>query len=516
VIVEDQSEVIAFLSKPGTYGGGVERVERIDTHISTVFLAGERAYKLKHAVLFPYLDFSTLELRRRYCEAEVSVNRRTAPELYEGVLAVTREAGGGLDLAGVGTPVDWVVVMKRFDQDGLFDRLAERRALSEELMKQLADEIARFHAAAERRSDYGGRQGISDTLVENAEGLARHGAQVFEAEATVRYNALAGAALERRSGLLEARRAEGWVRRCHGDLHLRNICLMAGHPVLFDAIEFSDAFACIDVLYDLAFLLMDLEHRGLRALGNLVFNRYLSRADDVPAELRGLGALPLFLSCRAAVRAHTGADAAASQPDPQQGRKLLEDARLYHRMALGFLNPPPARLIAVGGLSGTGKSTLARALAPRIGPAPGAVVLRSDVIRKHLLGADELARLGPEAYTKQVTERVYATIVEGTAAALEAGHAVIADAVFAGPRQRERIEAVARLAGTPVSGLWLEAPAAVLEQRVGGRARDASDATVEILRRQLAYDVGQVGWKRIDAAGERDETLAAARAALGE
>ncbi len=514
MIIEDQSEVVDLLLKPETYGAAGP-VERVDTHISVVFLVGNQAYKLKRAVRFPYLDFSTLELRRRYCEAEVETNRRTAPELYEDVVPVTREADGTLALGGKGEVVDWIVVMKRFDQASLFDRLAGRHALTQELMSRVADEIARFHAAAEVRTDFGGRRSMEDTIVGNAEAFARHGPAVFGADATARLNALSRELLERVSELLEARRQGGRVRRCHGDLHLRNICLFGGRPVLFDAIEFSDDFACIDVLYDLAFLLMDLEHRGLRALANLVLNRYLSRAGDVVAELRGLAALPLFLSCRAAVRAHTGADAASSQPDGVKGRRLLEEARTYHRLALAFLEPPGPRLVAVGGLSGTGKTVLARELAPGLGAPPGAVILRSDVIRKHLMGVGELTRLGPETYTERVTKRVYGAIADRAAAALQAGRAVVADAVYARPDQRQQIEAAAAESGVPFGGLWLEAPADVLDGRIVGRARDASDATGQVLRKQLGYPLGGITWPKIDASGSTAETLALARASLG-
>ncbi|MGB8274267.1 MAG: phosphotransferase, partial [Alphaproteobacteria bacterium] len=327
-----QDDVIAFLSRPETYGV-TGPVERIDTHISAVFLAGEHAYKLKRAVAFPYLDFRTLESRRLACEAEVTVNRRTAPEIYEAARAVTRGAQGGLELGGSGEPVDYVVVMKRFGQDGLFDRLAERKALTEPLMTELADAIARFHRAAERTPAFGGKAGLGMVLAQNREAFARHGAAVFDRDATARLVNASDAALERAGPLLEARREHGYVRRCHGDLHLRNICLFKGRPLLFDAIEFSDAIACVDVLYDLAFLLMDLEHRLERGLANLVLNRYLAQAGASAPDFEGLAALPLFLSCRAAVRAHVAADAARTQADEARQRGEIAAARAYHALA---------------------------------------------------------------------------------------------------------------------------------------------------------------------------------------
>lgn len=502
MIVEDQGEIIAFLSRPEAYGGAVSRVERMDTHISAIFLVGERAYKLKRAVRFPYLDFSTAARRRQACEAEVRLNRRTAPGLYLGVAAVTRGADGGLALAGPGRPVDaavdWLVVMARFDQDTLFDRMAERGTLKESLMVDLAEAIARFHAEAEPRLDLGGKAGMSAVLESNAEAFAEAGPRAFDQGQAARLEAAMRAALERHGELLETRRADGLVCHCHGDLHLRNICLIDGRPTLFDAIEFSEAIACIDVFYDLAFLLMDLEHWDLRALASMVLNRYL----ELTGDFGGLAALPLFLSCRAAIRSHVSAAAAVGERMPE--------ARAYLDMALDFLAPPPPRLIALGGLSGTGKSTLARGLAPTVGAAPGAVVVRSDVLRKELMGVDTFTKLGPKAYRAGVTRRVYETLYRRAALALEAGHAVIADAVFARRGQRDAIAAVAGELGVPFQGLWLEAPVEVMERRLASRGKDASDATVSILRRQLAYRPGSTGWTRVDASGGTQAIEAAA------
>ncbi|MBL6935573.1 MAG: AAA family ATPase [Alphaproteobacteria bacterium] len=518
----DQNAVIDFLSRPEAYGVGADRVERIDTHISVVFLAGDRAYKLKKAVSFPYLDFSDLSARQRFCQAELEVNRRTAPGLYERVAAVTRAANGELALDGEGEVRDWLVVMRRFDGDGLFDRLAERGALDDELVEELAREIAEFHEKAEPRPDFGGVASMVETMAENAERLGHHGAAVFDEEKVARLDALCARQLETISPLLESRREAGFVRRCHGDLHLRNICMFEGRPTLFDAIEFSESFACIDILYDLSFLLMDLVHRGMTSQANLLLNRYLSHMEEAQAVLEGLAALPLFLAARAGIRAHTVADAGLAQPDEEEGRRLLDDSRAYLDLALSFLEDVPPRLIAVGGLSGSGKSTLARNLAPGLAPVPGAVILRSDVIRKRLMGGDEFSPLGPEAYTPEITSKVYGTIHERAATALAAGRSVIADAVYANRQEREALAAVAKTCGVPFAGLWLEAPVEVMTQRIEGRmesrikgtGRDASDATVAVMKSQLDYKPGKMDWQPIDAGGGEEATLAAARASL--
>ena len=503
----DQAEVVAFLSRPQTFAES--EVHCIETHISIIFLAGGKAYKLKRAVVLPYLDFSSLDRRRRYCEAEIAINRRTAPELYERVAAVTREKTGALALDGLGQPIDYLVVMKRFDQNGLFDHLAETGELSDEMMSELADAVARFHRSAAPRFDQGGCRGMEAVVSLNLESLYRHAGTIFETSTIRDYGDRARGVLKRHCDLLDARRQAGFVRHCHGDLHLRNICLYNGKPLLFDAIEFSEEIACIDTFYDLAFLLMDLEHRRMRRLANLVFNRYLAREE--PLSLAGLAALPLFLSCRAAVRAHVGAEAAAQS---RSGNSGIAESRAYLDLALSLLSPPRARLIAIGGLSGTGKSTLAKALAPELEPIPGAFILRSDVIRKSLFGIDEGAPLPAEAYGDMVTVKVYEAIAARAAAALKAGHSVIADAVYARSDERAALETVAMRSGVPFSGFWLEAPVDLLERRVAARLRDASDATVEIVRRQQEYSIGEMTWRRIDAGHDMSRTLSAVRGAL--
>ncbi|HSR71889.1 MAG TPA: phosphotransferase, partial [Kiloniellales bacterium] len=246
-LVEDQSEILAFLARPAAYGLASGPVERIDTHGASVFLAGERAYKLKRAVRFPYMDYSTLEKRRVACETEIALNRRTAPDLYLGVEPLAREADGALRIGGDGDVVEWLVVMRRFDQDGLFDRLAESGRLSADLVSRLADRIAAFHQAAEPLSadsaPGGGSAGLRAVIEENFAELAER-PDLFPPEECQALERDARAALSRHADLLDRRLAEGYVRRCHGDLHLRNICLYDGEPTIFDAIEFNDAIAC--------------------------------------------------------------------------------------------------------------------------------------------------------------------------------------------------------------------------------------------------------------------------------
>jgi aminoglycoside phosphotransferase family enzyme len=483
-------------------------VERIDTHGALVFLGGDRALKLKRAVSFSYMDFSTVEKRRAACEAELAINRRTAPGLYRCVRAVTREAGGSLAFDGAGAPVDWLVEMRRFGQDALFDRMAEAGRLDHALAEDAGAALAALHRIAERRTDHGGLQSIRDVIAIDSAELARHGAL---GEARVgRWRTRSLEEIGRHAALLEERRQGGFVRRCHGDAHLRNFVLWEGRATLFDAIEFNDDFAIIDTYYDLAFLLMDLWERRHPDLANAAFNRYLTESED----LGGLPLLPLYLSARASVRAHVSLSMAAVQPDEARAQALRREAGEYLESAWSFLNPAPPVIVAIGGLSGTGKSSLARLLAPGIGAAPGAVVLRSDVIRKRLAGVPENERLPPGAYSEAANERVFAELRAKALAAAGAGQGVVVDAVHARAEERAAIEQCAKRAGVPFAGLWLEGPAEVLAERLRRRRGDASDANEPVLRLQLGYDLGVITWRRLSAAQDLEAVAAAARRLL--
>lgn len=495
----DQSDVIAFLLRPQSYGLPDEaRVKQISTHISHIFLAGRRAYKLKRAVTLPYVDFSSLAARKTACDNEVTLNRRTAPELYLGVVAVTRSADGRLMLGGAGTPVDWLVEMVAFDQTRTLDQVVVRSALEPAVLRALGDTIAAFHDSARVSLSSGGSGAIAKIIAANEQAFAACPPHALPSDAVSEVSRGCYGALDRVAQLLDRRRALGEVRRCHGDLHLGNVCLIDGRPVLFDCLEFDETLATTDVLYDIAFLLMDLVKYGLRADANLVFNRYLDRRPQT----EGLAAMPLFMALRAAVRAHVTA------------LKGDEVAGEYVALALALLLPKAPRLVAIGGLSGSGKSTVAYNLAPEIGVSPGARVVRSDVIRKRVFGVQPETRLPESAYGAEVTERVYDAMAREAAGALAAGRSVIVDAVFLRPDERAAIAKVAADAAVPFSGLWLTAPAAVLEGRISGRTNDASDADASVLRRQTEFDPGVVAWRQVDVSGPVDLAVAAARAAV--
>lgn len=513
MIVDDQRELIEFLSRSSSYSDPGARVERIDTHSAVVFLVGAHAYKLKRAVRYDYLDFSTSDLRRRFCEAEVTLNRRTAPDLYECVVPVTREPDGRLAIAGRGQPVDWLVRMRRFADDQLLDRLAAHGDLSVDMMPPLALAIARLHASAAQRIDKGGAAGMAWVVTGNERGLVEEGLGLFDATYLTPVVAATHRELARVTPLLDRRRAAGWVRVCHGDLHLGNIVLLDGNPVLFDAIEFNDDLSCIDVLYDVAFLVTDLWRLGLRPQANALFNAYLNATFRDAADYEALTLLPLFLSCRSAVRAKTGATASRLQRDAAHAAHLAHAARTCLAEAAEMLHPATPTLLAIGGASGTGKSTVAQRLAPGVGAAPGAVVLRTDVLRKQHVGVPETTRLGAEAYTAAMHARVYAELVRRAEMAVRAGHSVVVDGVFGRVEDRDQIARAAAAAGARFAAVWLQAPRATLEARVAARRGDASDASVGVLAAQLAQ-MAPAAWVAVEASGTPDAVVDRVREVL--
>lgn len=506
---DPQSEVFAFLLEPSNWPDRPARVDVIETHGAKVFLGGELALKVKRAVRLPYLDFSTLSARRKFLVRELEINRPFAPEIYLDVIALTQSPDGRLQIGGEGTPVEWAVRMRRFEQAQLMSHVADRNGISRDLAIGLADMAYRYHQAAQpvrQPSD-----GIAETAQSVLRAIAAHGTAEIAAERN-KLAACLSEALASTAPIRERRACEGYVRRCHGDLHLGNIVLVDGKPVPFDAIEFDEAMATIDTLYDLAFLLMDLDRRGCRAAANTVLNRYLWRTGD-ERDLMGLSALPLYMSLRAAIRAMVALDRARVVSDGSTS--LMAHARDTLSLALRHLTPGRTRLVAVGGLSGTGKSTLSALIAPDIGRAPGALHIRTDLERKSIAGVEETVRLPRTAYTEEASDRVYERVMSRARLALEAGQCVIVDGVFAKEEERAEIAALAAQLGVGFHGVWLEASPAVLRHRVGARKGDASDATPEVVDQQLGYTTGSVAWPKLDASGHPEDVGAAARLLLG-
>jgi aminoglycoside phosphotransferase family enzyme/predicted kinase len=508
--INPQDAVFKFLGDPKTHGG--REVRRIDTHAAAVFLAGDRAYKVKRAVHFPFLDYSTLAKRKEACLAELDANRRFASVLYRRVVPITRNASGQLALDGEGEPVEWAVEMLRFDEEQTLDCIAERKGIDDLLADKLATTVAAMHQSAPGAPTIPWLDAVEGYLDQNKAAFSEY-LQLFPREELEKLDHAARSALRRLRPLLLTRGQLGLVRRGHGDLHLGNVALVDGRPIPFDAIEFDPMVATGDVLYDLAFLLMDIVERRLDRAANIVFNRYFSETHRIE-DIDGLAALPFFLSLRAAIRAKVTA-ARLQSTDAQGQGAILQSAQAYFQLALNLLSPPLPKLVAVGGLSGTGKSVLARALAPSLAPAPGALILRSDVERKKLFDAQETERLPPEAYRPNVSVRIYQALFGMAARAIEAGHSAVVDAVFDVAEERATIEKIASKAGVQFQGLFLTADLRTRLARIGGRIGDASDADAAVAAKQESLALGPIEWTQIDASGPLEETLAQARAAIG-
>ncbi|WP_456622656.1 MULTISPECIES: bifunctional aminoglycoside phosphotransferase/ATP-binding protein [unclassified Bradyrhizobium] len=501
-----QERIFAALTSPANHPG----VTRIDTHAASVILDGTRALKIKRAVRFPFLDYTTLEKRKAACEEEIRINRPLAPQIYHRVVAITEEPDGSIRVDGRGRPIEYAVDMSRFDESRTLDHLAKAGSLDADLVSAAADAIVASHAAAIRADGETWVSSIPGLIDGNSNGL-RTGNHFKVGEIEQLGKASHEAFLRARPSL-EERGHLGYVRRCHGDLHLANIVLIDQQPVLFDAIEFDAQMATVDVLYDLAFTLMDLLRYDQPLAANIVLNQYL--AATPPENLDALGALPLFMSIRAAIRAQVAL--ARLKPPHSSDPGILDEARRYFDLARALIHPPAPRLVAVGGLSGTGKTVLARTLAPAVAPLPGAVVLRSDVVRKQMFGVRNTDRLPSSAYTPELAARVYETLARHARRVLAQGHSAIVDGVFARDYERDAFAALARECNVPLSGLFLVADLATRQARIGSRHGDASDATQEVAALQEHYNIGHVGWATIDASGAPEQTLQRCRDAIAE
>lgn len=483
-----------FLTDPATHYGAA--VDTIETHGAVVVLAADTAYKLKKPVDLGFFDFTNVEKRRAALQAELDLNAPAAPQIYRRLIWITREPDG-FAFDGPGQRVEPVLVMARFDQDALYSRIAKDGRLGLVEARSLAAMARMTHERAsvcEDQDGHGRIRRVLDPLIDRLDGAAPDAGAVAAVARNLE------AAFDAGRDLLDARAAGGFVRRCHSDLHLNNIVRLDGEPVPFDALEFDEELATVDVLYDLAFLIADLARLGLRAEAAALAGQYLAEED---ADLGAAGAALLdpFCAVRALVRALT------SFKRDGEGSK---EGRQWFDLACEFARPRPARLVAVGGLSGSGKSTLADALALDLGGPAGLWVVKSDLERKAALGLDWNDRIPPDAYTKEAAGKVYERQRAKARAALEAGASVILDAVHLNPEDRDAVVELARRTGNPFIGIWLDADRKVLRDRVAARTNDPSDADVSVVEKQTSWDPGEIAWPRLDAGAGRAAVLEAA------
>lgn len=484
----EQADVIRFLEAGAGLGA---RVQRIDTHGAIIFLTEDFALKIKRAVKYDYMDLSSVEKRHALLNRELELNQPTAPSIYRNVMPIVRRDDGTLTLGSVGAAVEWVLVMNRFARDAELTQIAAQHGISDDLAQDLGRAIASYHKSAPKRKLDGAI--LIREILEELDRVFDTMPKGFGADGQA-IIAQARALWSDQRKQLHQRSLQGHIRRCHGDLHLRNIVMIDGRPTPYDALEFDERLGTCDTLYDLAFLLMDLDQLRMPHAANLVLNAYLAEADRGLAQA-GLSLLPLYLAIRAAIRAMVDMQTA---PVSENSDALLCDARNYLVRSAGYLHPPLPFLIAVGGYSGAGKTSVARAVAHQIGAAPGAIHIRSDVVRKALLHCHPLDHLPPDGYTSQITFQTYAEMRNQAGHVLRQRHSAILDAVHGDSESRQAAQDIATAAECVFVGIWLESSTQTRLDRVALRGPDASDADASVVRLQADSDPGHVHWYRIN------------------
>ncbi len=477
--IQGQQALIRTLRDTQRFGQACDDFDVVETHISWVILCGSYAYKIKKAVDLGFLDFSTLDKRRFYCEEEIRLNGRLAPELYLDVAPITGRAEAPV-LDGEGPAIEYAVRMRRFPQDSLLNRRLTAGKLGATEVEAMVEVIADFHhriPAAAPLSDYGSPERVLQPVVENFQQI---GERVHDARHTAmlaRLHAWSGAEHQHRFDDFLDRKRRGCIRECHGDMHLGNMAWIDGRLLIFDGIEFNPNLYWIDCMSEVAFLCMDLEDHGRRDLAYRFLNGYLERTGDY----EGLSVLRYYQVYRAMVRAKVAAIRMT-----QNGSEGAEEFENYLQLALGYTQPPPARLFLTHGLSGSGKSTLTGPLCEAL----PAVRVRSDRERQRLFGGGE-GPVAPDSgiYTPEATDRTYARLLNLSRVMLNAGHAVIVDATFRTAQQREPFLQMAKEVDVPIHILDFQARPDTLRSRVAARSEagtDVSEADLRVLEHQLA------------------------------
>ena len=487
MVPQSARRLIQSLADPAVLGEGAEEVQTLQTHMSWILLAGPHAYKIKKPLDLGFADFSTLGKRRHFCEEELRINRRLAPELYLEVVPVcgTPEAP---TLGDLGEPIEYAVKMRRFPQDSLLDRVLRRGELRNEHIDELVRQVADFHRRIEVDANgrgFGTPEAVRKPVDENFEPLETDAPDAQITALLERLRDWSNEQFQARQQDFAARKRDGFIRECHGDLHLGNIVLWDDSVVIFDAIEFNENLRWIDVLSELAFLVMDLEDRGRPDFARRALNRYL----EITGDYRGLGVLPYYLTYRALVRAKV-CDIRRRQKgvNSQEQRRLMEELQRYVRLADHYASASTPKLIITHGVSGSGKTTATGQLAEML----GAVRIRSDLERKRLFGLDPLARTESDVnhriYAPEATSRVYTQLAELAEAVVRGGFTVIVDATFLDHSHREMLARAAVRTNVPFLILHFHADEQTLRERVCSRQRsqeDASEADLAVLDQQL-------------------------------
>jgi hypothetical protein len=489
----DQTVLIAALSRPGCYPHPATDIEHLQTHISHILLAGAYAYKIKKPLNLGFLDFTSLERRKYYCEEELRLNGRLAPEIYLDCLPIGGEPANPILGGAAGAAFEYAVRMRRFPQDALLDRVLAAGQLEPRHLDALARRLAEFHRAipaADPAAPFGAPERVRQPMLDDFTHTRPLLADPADLDVMTAVERWTLATSERLWPRLAERKAGGWIRECHGDLHLGNLILAEdGHVVIFDCIEFNDDLRWIDVINDLAFLTMDLRFRGAGDFAQRLLDTYLEYSGD----FAGAALLSYYQVYRAMVRAKINAIQASQQgipgPDRAAARALCRD---YLRLALALTREPTPFLLITHGVSGSGKS---RRTGQLLELFPGAIRIRSDVERKRLFGLgpldDSSSALNGGIYTPDASARTYQRLRDLADGLLAAGHSVLVDATFVKRAHRQPFRELAARHGVPFILLDFTADPDTLRARVAARrARgdDAAEADVEVLERQFRYD----------------------------
>jgi len=474
--------LIQQMTQPGFYPHPVqEPIQLIQTHISYVLLTGEYAYKVKKPMNFGFLNYSTLESRKHFCQEELRLNQRGAAELYLEVLPIT-ENEQQYQLGDTREPVEYVLKMRQFPQDMLLINMFSQGKIDEKLMVDLGRVVAQYHAKAAINDyirSFGEVAQVRQAFDENYEQSEKYIGKAQTQNQFDETKAYTDKFFAEKESFFKKRMAGNFIRECHGDLYMQNICLWHDKILLFDCIEFNEPFRFVDVMYDVAFAVMDFEARGRKDLGNIFLNTYLEQTGD----WEGLQVYPLYLSRQAYVRAKVNS---FLLDDPGVPAAVKEEsaktAANYYRQAWEYTKPDQGKLILMSGLSGAGKSTVAKQLARQL----GAIHVRSDAVRKHLANIPLEQKGGDEFYTAEWHQKTYQRLLDlGLLLAAE-GFTVILDAKY--DRASFRGEAIAQATSRqiPLQILHCTAPIEVLRQRLQQRTGDIADATVDLLESQQA------------------------------
>tara|TARA_R110001599_G_scaffold183562_1_gene376847 strand:+ start:10359 stop:11930 length:1572 start_codon:yes stop_codon:yes gene_type:complete len=483
---ENQQTLILALRNPSVFPHASDCWQLIETHISWVVLCGPYAYKIKKALNLGFLDFTTLEKRRFYCEEELRLNSRLAPELYLSVVRITGTAQQP-KLGGQGTALEYAVKMRRFSEHALLGDMAEHNRLEETHIDQIIVQVAEFHLTIPSSSTgtpYGDPEHVHAPVQDNFVQMRESTDNPQHLQWIDLLKDWADHEYQRCFSQFRLRKQDGFVRECHGDMHLGNMAVIDNVPVIFDGIEFNPDLYWIDVMSEVAFLMMDLEDHGKREFAYRFLNGYLELTGDYP----GLRVLRYYLAYRATVRAKIAGIRFTQCAERNSLSLSLTELERYLQLALSYTQLQQPVLYITHGLSGSGKSTVSAPLAERM----GAIRIRSDRERQRLFGKGkregEAANIGVGTYSSKATLHTYAILEELAKGVLESGYSLIIDATFLTRSQREPLKQLADRLSVPLRILYFKADATVLRQRIEVRqcqGRDISEADLSVLEHQL-------------------------------